>query len=131
MLVSGLAGGAVLASTGHVAAAASLTAASGVGAVVVGWASTVERFGTRSAGGNFGLVFTGWSTGLLLGALGAATAAGGVVTTWTAGAARIPIAVAFALVLGMAVLIAARIRPTMTVAAEDGDRGNQRGGAKG
>jgi MFS family permease len=103
--------GGVAAGVGWFGGAAFLTAAGGVGVVVVAWVTTIECFGTRYAGTNFGLAFTGWAVGLLLGALAAAVCGEALFKASPASSATFAVAVAYAALLCSGVLVSARLRP--------------------
>jgi len=114
VVAAALGASALLSATGYVAAAAFFAASSGVGAVLVSWVSTMECFGTRNAGGTFGLVFTGWAFGVLMGAVIAAFAWGGAPDVAASVAGRIVTAVGFVAALGVSVALAARVRRPVT-----------------
>ncbi len=131
ILVAGLAGGALLAAIGQATVAALLTAASCAGGFVVEWACTMDCFGNKSAGANFGLVFTGGAAGSLLGALAAVFVAGGSPASEGVSALMIGGAAVFLLGLGMAVAFAAQVQPPATLYLLDDGRGGRRSGTKG
>ena len=110
-LVVVLAAAAILGALGYPEAAAILIAASGGGGVAATWVSVLECFGTRHAGANFGLAFTGWCLGLLLGAL-IALAPARMVLGGMAGPAERNLMVGVLLVtLCSAAVLFARVRP--------------------
>ena len=125
MLVAALAAGALLLTMGQSAAAAFLVSASCAGGLVLEWVCTTECFGTKSAGSNFGLVFTGGSAGSLLGALGAVLAAGGVLSNLEVTTLTIGVATVFLLALAMAVAFAARVQPPATLFVVNGGRSDR------
>lgn len=113
---------ALLSALGYVEPAVFFCAASGVGSVVVAWVATMECFGTRNSGGNFGLVFSGWALGMLLGAVLAVSSVGRDLGIAGRGSAQIPASIGLALLLVSAVVLAAKVRrPSPT-----GDRNLQR-----
>ena len=101
----------VLGVVGYPAAAAILIAVSGGGGVVALWLSVLECFGTRHGGANFGLAFTGWCLGFLLGSLVALTSAsmgpGGMAVP---AARNLMFGVLVLILVGAAVLLA-QVRP--------------------
>ena len=122
-LVAILATAAALDRSGLVKAASYLTAAGFVGTLVAAWVCTSACFGTRSAGTNFGLVFTGWSLGFVAGALCAVGVAGSTAGSFASSATMTVAAVVFFLGLVGAVLIAGQVRPhSPRLAAESGLR---------
>ena len=100
----------LLSALGHIAPAVFFSAASGVGSVVVAWVATMECFGTRNSGGNFGLVFSGWALGMLLGALLAISSVGRDLGMTGRGSAQIPALIGLALLLVSAVVLATKVR---------------------
>ncbi len=127
-LVAGLAAASTLAAMGEFVSAAFLTAACWSGGVVVAWACTAECFGTKSLGANFGLVFTGWCGGVVLGALiGVSAVAGGLAKVATSPTTLLECA---AIVAGLAasVVLASRLRPPVLRAVDDPRRGGHGAG---
>jgi hypothetical protein len=100
---------------GQLLPAVGLAAASLAGAAVVAWVCATESFGTRSVGANFGLVFSGLSVGLLVGALCSAATVGSVLTRPSSTPATVVTIVAFGLDLCLAVVLAARVHPRATL----------------
>ncbi len=111
-LVVVLASAAALGALGYPAAAAILIAASGGGGVVATWVSVLECFGTRYAGANFGLAFTGWCLGLLLGALVALAPANMVLGGMAGPAERNLMVGVLVMTLGGAAVLFAQVRPS-------------------
>ena len=89
-----------------------LIAASGGGGVVATWVSVLECFGTRYAGANFGLAFTGWCLGLLLGALVALAPANMVLGGMAGPAERNLMVGVLVVTLGGAAVLFAQVRPS-------------------
>jgi OFA family oxalate/formate antiporter-like MFS transporter len=123
-LATVLAAGAALISMGYSGAAATLVSAGWTGSVVIPWVSTIKCFGTRSAGANFGLVWIGWSLGLLVGSFAAVVLVDARSLPTTAPGANVSAAVALVAVLGTAVLLSARVRPDATRSPADAGRGS-------
>jgi OFA family oxalate/formate antiporter-like MFS transporter len=114
-VAAALALAAALAAAGQLEAAVGLTGAGLAGAAVVAWACATESFGTRSVGANFGLVFSGLSVGLLVGALSSAATVGPALSGPSSTAGTIVTILAFGLDLSLAVVLAARVRPRATL----------------
>ncbi|MEI7814147.1 MAG: MFS transporter [Coriobacteriia bacterium] len=126
LIAAALAAAAILTWTGHFVAAVLLTAACSLGAVVVTWVSTMECFGTRNAGANYGLVFAGGSLGFLLGALVAVSLAGGASFSSATLDEALFAAILLALVLGTAVVLTTRVRPMAASGTAAGSRSDRR-----
>jgi hypothetical protein len=109
--VSVLAATAVFGALGDPVAAAILVAVSGGGGVVATWVSVLECFGTRHAGANFGLAFTGWCLGLLVGALVALAPASMVLGGMAGPAERNLMVGVLVVTLGGAAALFAQVRP--------------------
>jgi hypothetical protein len=129
-IVAGLTASALLLAMRQLEAAAFLAAASSVGGFVVEWSCTIGCFGTRNAGGNFGLVFAGGSVGAVLGAFGAVSAAGGALKSPQVSALTIAVSAAFLVGLGMAVAFAAHVQPPATLYVLNGGRRDRLGRAR-
>ena len=110
-LVIVLVAAAVFGALGDPVAAAILVAVSGGGGVVATWVSVLECFGTRHAGANFGLAFTGWCLGLLVGALVALAPASMVLGGMAGPAERNLMVGVLVVTLGGAAALFAQVRP--------------------
>jgi OFA family oxalate/formate antiporter-like MFS transporter len=122
VLLIAVSGGGVLLAAGYATAAFVVSAAAWSGGLVSVWISTIDSFGLRRAGANFGLVFTGWCVGVLLGALAIVGFATGMPVHLGFVGPETGMALAFAVVLASAALMGLRVRVPVELPAHEEDR---------